>query len=130
MMDGDRMRAPDRDPSVPQGELKDFVELLGVETTLALVEGFGGTLIRVPKDPPAPSHALLEALGDTGMARLIAYFGGDRLAVPLARQWRFKLYTARGLTRRAIARKLGVTEKTVYKWLREGQSAEQLNLPF
>jgi hypothetical protein len=129
-MDGDRARSPDRDPSVPRGELKDFVELLGTETTLALVEGFGGTLIRVPKDPPHQSHVLVEALGDAGMARLIAYFGGDRLAVPLARQWRFKLYTARGMTRRAIARKLGVTEKTVYQWLREGQSADQPSLPF
>ncbi len=127
-MDGDRGRS-DRDPSAPHGELKDFVDLLGTETALALVENFGGTLIRVPKDPPA-SHALLDALGDVGMARLVAYFGGDRLAVPLARQWRFKLYTARGLTRRVIARKLGVTENTVYKWLREGISGDQPSLPF
>lgn len=129
-MDGDRIRSPERDPAVPRGDMKDFVDLLGVDTTLALVEGFGGTLIRVPKDPPLSNHPLLEALGDGGMARLIAYFGGDRLAVPLARQWRFRLYSARGMTRRQMARKLGVTENTIYKWFREGQSADQPSLPF
>lgn len=129
-MDGDRVHSLERNPAVPQGELKDFVELLGIDTTLALIEGFGGTLIRVPKDPPQSSHALVEALGDAGIARLIAYFGGDRLAVPLARQWRFRLYLSRGLTRRMIARRLGVTENTIYKWLREGHSATQPSLPF
>lgn len=132
MIDADRPRTAVRDAAIPQGELKDFVDLLGPEITLALLEGFGGTLIRVPKDPPANTHPLMEALGDAGVARLIAYFGGDRLAVPLARQWRFRVYLSRGMTRRVIARKLGVTENTIYKWLREmsGQFSEQPSLPF
>ncbi|MEV9443999.1 hypothetical protein AB0183_27880, partial [Klebsiella pneumoniae] len=49
--------------------------------------------------------------------KLVQYFGGSVLAVPLARAWRAPIYRRRKMTFAQIARACGVTESAVYKML-------------
>lgn len=111
-------------------ELTALLELLGEDSTLKLVQAYGGTRLSVPKTMPQ-THALRDLLGDDGFALLFQYFGGSEIPVPIARRWRFDIYKKRGITRREIARHLGCSEKTVYAYFRGEQRAQgQLTLSF
>ncbi len=108
-------------------ELGSLVELLGTETAVALIEAHGGTRISVPMSASAESPLRAE-LGDSGYLRLVQYFGGHLLQVPVARKWRIEVYDARGMTRREMARRLGCTEATVYKFLGRKRDERQLSM--
>jgi hypothetical protein len=97
-------------------ELSNLVELLGADVAMILMETYGGTRLPVPKVIPA-DHELRKILSSDDIKRLITYFAGSSLLVPLARSWRAPIYRRQGLTFREIARKLGCTETAAYRYL-------------
>ena len=122
------MTFPDPPPS-----LSLYVEALGVEDTLRLVEAYGGLTIWIPKgvgnSSAARRAALEQEFGAKVTKELIALFGGGPIEVPLAKPWRADVYRAQGLTMAEIAKKLQCSYRTI-KRLRAGDksNAGQFNL--
>jgi hypothetical protein len=108
-------------PPPPPPNIALFVEVLGLEDTLRLIEARGGTQFWVPTALNNSSQSVrdeLEAeLGEAIVKILIRLFGGGPITVPLCGEWRTALYFSRGLTRVAIARKLGCHYDTVKRRL-------------
>lgn len=105
-------------------ELTSLLELLGTDATLALIEAHGGTRLSVPRSAGVTSE-LREQLGVSGFGRLVEYFGGSVLTIPLARAWRAPIYRARGMTHKEIARRCGVVESSVYKILADPRAGQR-----
>jgi Mor family transcriptional regulator len=63
--------------------LDPYVELLGLDLVLLLVEHFGGTRIYVPKRVDE-KHRLVEAIGLGGALKLVQSCGGEQILVPKA----------------------------------------------
>ncbi|GGG43362.1 hypothetical protein GCM10010964_33470 [Caldovatus sediminis] len=97
----------------PPAELEPWTSRIGAEATLKLIERHGGTRLYIPK-APNQGCALAREIGLEAALTLAASWGGDWLRVPLARNWRVRLYRARGDSYPTIARKLGLTEKAVW----------------
>ncbi len=101
----------------PPPEMKAFVELLGSrDAALKLIEARGGRLLYIPHR--AERSDLVEIIGADALARLATRAGGDRLKVPLGREWRVQILRARGQSHGEIASTLGMTESGVYRSLR------------
>lgn len=101
----------------PPAELADLSAHLPPEALLALIEGFGGTVLYIPHSPNQASP-LVRALGRDAAAALAAARGGERIKVPLARHWRIRVLRERdGLSYSQIARRLGITEDAVWRHL-------------
>ena len=96
-------------------EIQRLVDALGERVTLLLIELHGGTrLYFATGDRGDP---LLERqIGKPAAQVLAGMFGRERFLVPLAKEWRGRLYRAEGMSYSQIARRLGVTEKTVQRW--------------
>jgi len=98
-----------------------FVEVLGFDDTLRLIEARGGTRFWVPKGIEGSSIALhesfVEEFGPTMTRALIRGFGGGNITVPLCADWRTDLYRQRGLKIAEIALKLGCHQETVRRRL-------------
>lgn len=112
----------------PPAELAWLADHIGADATLRLIEAHGGTRLYVPEKPNQGSP--LARLVGLSQARALAdRYGGDYIRVPLARNWRVRLYRQRGETYPAIARRLGITESQVGKILTAaGSTTRQLNL--
>lgn len=114
----------------PPENLSLYVEVLGLDDTLRLIEARGGTKIWIPKGVGNSSNAArekLEAEFGKQMAReLIRTFGGDFVKVPLCHEWRTALYRHRGMSMAEIARQLNCHEETVSRRLsrRQGNTAQ------
>ncbi len=89
-------------------ELPNLRELLGDDGALLLTEKCGGVRICVPQYFSG-EHELRGTLGDKVFVDLVRYFGGSRVLVPVAREWRAEIYAARQPrpTQAEIARMLG-----------------------
>ena len=112
--------------------LHDLVTTIGRPATLALIEAFGGTRVYVPVAPNQASP-LVRSIGREAALALSARLGGSSatnvLKVPLARDWRILAYREEGLSYREIARRLAITEDTVWRHLqRAEQTARQGSL--
>jgi hypothetical protein len=98
-----------------------FVEILGFDDTLRLIEARGGTRFWVPKGIEGSSSALHESFvaefGEAMTKAMIRGFGGGNITVPLCADWRTDLYRQRGLKIREIALKLGCHQETVRRRL-------------
>ena len=113
-------------PPPPPAPLRALVDLLGVPGTLALLEAHAGTRLYVAKTPGA---AMVSLLGAEAAAALAGAMGGDYLHVPSAKRWRAILYRARGESYARIARRLGIDENSVGRYLREaGVTRRQMEL--
>ncbi len=111
-------------------DLQALLELLGEETTLVLVEAYGGTRRAVPKSLPE-KHELRDLLGNEAFELLHRYFGGSELKLPLAKRWRLEIYRQRGLKTKEIARRTGYTERAVARILNDdGANKQQMTLAF
>jgi hypothetical protein len=115
-------------PPPPEG-LSLLIEVLGLDDTLRLIEARGGTKMWVPlgvNNSSAKLRADLEAEFGEAMARaLIRGFGGDRISVPLCKEWRTALYASRGMTHAEIARKVGLHADTVWRRLKRGSQSNR-----
>ncbi len=117
----------------PPDELSWLTELLGAEHTLALIETYGGMLLWVPSfdkpgSDPRVRARLEQQIGTSAAKTLIQYFGGSRIRVPLCKEWRARLYSARGMTQDAIAQRLVTDRRTVWGYLHPSRES-QLKLP-
>jgi hypothetical protein len=104
--------------------LSELLELLGEDATLTFVQAYAGTRRKIPKTMPK-EHELIDLLGPEHFARLWEYFGGSEMAVPMARRWRFEVYTRRGMMPKEIAVKCGCTEMNYYSWRRCASDSRQ-----
>jgi hypothetical protein len=112
----------------PPAEIAWIADLVGAEATLRLIEEHGGTRLYVPKEPNQGTP-LARLVGIAGANAMAARYGGDFIKVPLARNWRVRLYRGRGDTYTAIARRLGITESQVSKILTAaGVTQRQMDL--
>lgn len=114
-------------PPPPQ-QLEHLTSRIGAESTLRLIELHGGVRIHVPKRVTARTK-LAREIGEDAARALSAHWGGDFLSVPLAREWRARVYKARGASYSVIARRLQVTEHAVWRILnRAGMTEAQGDL--
>jgi hypothetical protein len=116
------------EPPPPQN-IALFVEVLGLEGTLMLIEKRGGTQFWVPiglRNSSAKVRDDLEVeFGAATVRALIETFGGGQITVPLCPEWRTALYAARGLSRVEIARRLCCHVKTVERRLKRREVPAQ-----
>jgi hypothetical protein len=109
----------------PPAELHTLRDAIGALPMVALIEAFGGTRIKVPAHQVGGS-VLAGVVGLPGAKALSTMFGGEMVKVPLAKGWRIRLYRAEGLSYTRVARRLGVSESAVHKYL---QLARMTALP-
>lgn len=102
-------------PPVPH-ELHWLSNVIGAEATVALIEAHGGTRLYVPKKPEG--SGLETTLGAKAAAALATQFGGESPRIPVAREWRVRVYHHRGLSYTAIAKKLGLHDGSVHRILK------------
>ncbi len=100
--------------------LDNIAKVIGAGAALRLCEQFGGSRVYVALNP-APSNPVASAIGHSKAERLSTYFGGERLAIPSegarTNRTRIARMRRRGLAVSEIARKLGCSERYVYKVL-------------
>lgn len=99
--------------------ITEVAETIGVRLTLRLVEVFGGLEISFPLRP-ADDHPVIVALGKEDGYAICKFMGGSAMSVPHLRPRKnaradIARLEADGLTRKQIARELGLTER----WVRE-----------
>lgn len=112
----------------PPAEIKPIVELVGEAAALQLVEAFGGLRIEVPSRVSA-TGVLGRAVGVDAAQALVKACGGARLYVPLCKRWRGQVMRQAGASYAEIARRLNVSEQTVWNWLDSGGMTGQPGLP-
>ena len=118
----------------PPESLALYIEVLGLDDTLRLLERYGGTKLWIPSGVNNSSVRLREKLeeefGKPMTRTLIRTFGGDVIKPPLANDWRMAYYASQGLSAADIARKLGRHQDTVWRKLKRARDAErQRSLP-
>ena len=101
----------------PPAEAAWMTDVIGAEATLLLVERRGGQAMYIPHEVNQASP-LAQLLGLDAARALAGSYGGEHRKIPLLRWWRVRVEKARGLTDRAIAAKLVMTEDHVSRLLR------------
>jgi hypothetical protein len=94
-----------------------LVGILGKDATFELIAAKGGTRLQVPKRA-SDCNSITAIIGATAAEALRRSFGGDRIALPLAKPWLIRVYRERGLSYARIKRAVGCTEATVFKHLK------------
>jgi hypothetical protein len=108
--------------------LTKLLDLIGEDATLALVEARAGHMIYVPRDAKDATE-LAKIIGLDAARKLGQEFPGVPLQVPVAREWRVTIYSARGHTVPDIAFKVGSHIDTVRKIRRSnGLQRAQMDL--
>src|SRR5690606_29772942 len=99
--------------------LRRVADELGDDVALKLMREFGGTRIKLPRNP-GPGTRLATLLGAEMARRVVGLLGHGELPVPTCAavtqaMWRRDVRAARrdGATISAIARRYGVSERTV-----------------
>ena len=116
-------------PPAP-AELERFVERLGAEDTLRLLEAYGGNQIYLPKCLSESSRLAVD-LGLDVARKMIAWresgdwLGGERMKIPACKSWRVLVYQGRGMSYREIARKLQIDEATVARHIAAGRRSNR-----
>jgi DNA-binding NarL/FixJ family response regulator len=101
----------------PPAELSRFSEHLSPDELYRLVQAFGGQRLYLPRGINQ-AHGLARTLGLDAARRLAEGIGAGQISIPLARHWQILVLRSRGLTHRAIAAELRITEKAVEENLR------------
>jgi Sigma-70, region 4 len=114
--------APPR-PIRPPVEIAWLVDAVGEDAALHAIEQAGGTAVYCARTPNQGSE-LARLVGLPGARALAEIRGGEEIRIPLARDWRMRLYRARGLSYREIARRLGCWESTVHRHLQAALMTE------
>lgn len=111
--------------------LAEIASVIGDEATLRLAEHFGGTRIYVPQKIGA-HHPIAVAIGMDAAKLLSEHFFGVRFDLPLRQGQREKVCRLKKdqprLTHAEIALKVGVNERSVYRWLAQASDDRQGSL--
>lgn len=101
--------------------LVELAEVLGFRVAVKLMQHFGGQEIKFPKFP-GPDHPVIRALGETDGHALCSYLGGAAIYVPHSPRGTTRrdvmALEAAGHDRRAIARRLGISQRHVRRTAR------------
>lgn len=100
----------------PPAEIRYLTDALGIEATLKLLEHYAGQRVYIPAEPNQASP-LARNIGLDAARALGRLKGGETWKCPALKQWRAGVYRARGQSIGAIAKKLGVDESTVSRYL-------------
>lgn len=90
-----------------------LIDAIGEDAFCLLSENYGGLRIYVPEN--VDRSTLPSVMGRETAALLAARYPNDYIRVPLSKEWRALRYREAGITNRAIARRLGMTENGVMK---------------
>lgn len=96
-------------------EVSRFVDLIGAEATLKLLEARGGTRLWLPQK--AADGMLAGIIGVDAAEAMTKHFGSGQIMLPIGRPWRVLCYIAMGLNRTQTALKAGTSEKVVHQIL-------------
>ena len=91
--------------------------IVGQAGLLALIERYGGTRLHVPQTVLEGSE-LAQIVRLAPARRLAKSYGGETLAIGLCKAWRAHVLRRDGHTLAQIARRLGMTEPSVWRLLR------------
>lgn len=94
--------------------LTTLIETIGEEKTFLLLQYRAGVRLFVPKEPKE-GYELTNMIGLEAALALSKVYGGESIAVPIAREWRVARLSAEGKKVPAIARAVGMTEDGVRK---------------
>ncbi len=104
--------------------LDNIAKVIGAGAALRLCAHFGGSRVYVAVNP-GPGNAVAGAIGHSKAARLSKYFGGERLSIPSegaqSNRTRIARMRRRGSSVSEIARRLGCSERYVYKVLAQSR---------
>lgn len=100
----------------PPVEIKEVADAIGVEALLSLLEHHAGCRIYIPATVNQASP-LARDIGLEAAQALARLKGPDDWKVPSLKNWRARVYSARGMSQHDIARKLGVDRTTVQRYL-------------
>lgn len=108
--------------------LQDFVRLIGLQPTMALVERFGGLRIYIPANP-GPDHQLSQLIGYENLQNLSKEYGtGERLDLPKAERALTGLRNAKIIAQygpksmRTLAAEHHLTERQITRILAAAQA--------
>lgn len=101
---------------LPPVEIADVAAAIGVEATLKLLEAYAGCRVHIPATVNQGSP-LAREIGLEAAQALARLRGPDDWKPPALKNWRARVYKARGLTVNEIARKLGADRTTVQRYL-------------
>ena len=117
--------------------LREMTEAVGVRTTLAVVEHWGGTRLCVPHKVDG-QHPLVRCLGETAARALVETYRGETLQIPRAaaalREALYQQITREydnGVTAAELAREHRVTERWIFYIVarsRRAAESKQTNL--
>ena len=114
---------PPRNPEERATLFAEIAHLIGEVAARQLIERFGGRRVYVPNRPEHDDH-MVRTVGLAAALKLADRFGGERLFVPHdalrgTRRAEVRELRRRGLSISAIAHRVRVTERYVYKVLAE-----------
>lgn len=99
----------------PPAHIAWLIELVGHGSALALLELHAGTTIYIPRR--VDGSWVERDIGTEAATLLCSEHGGGHIELPLVKAWRCEMHRLRGLTHRAIALRLGMTENSVRRYL-------------
>lgn len=102
----------------PPAQAEPYIEALGLEDTLRFLEEFGGIEVYYT-DMPSARSKIAGVVGYPKAKMLAAKESRLWKRVPLLKEWRAAVYHSQGLKTVEIARKLGVTDASVRRWLQK-----------
>jgi DNA-binding NarL/FixJ family response regulator len=100
----------------PTQEVVRLVQLMGAEGALALIEWQAPARYYVPKTV-GPDDPLATAVGFDAARALVEARRGEAIKVPIAKEWRIKIYRSRGMSYAEIGRRLQISQNTVWRKL-------------
>jgi hypothetical protein len=110
--------------------LDEIAEVIGEEAALRLARAFGGIELYVPAKV-GHNHPITVAIGAEAAATLVEHYHGTEISIARTgeRHHRVRALASTGrLTKKAIARETGYTERWVYKLLSDDEEGEQPDL--
>ena len=99
------------------GVLDEIADIAGRDAALDLAATFGGSTLHVPAPGRVHRHALCHVLGDERARQVAERFQGEQVYIPQARRASVLRLRSQGLSRREIAKRLGVSDRTVRRIL-------------
>lgn len=101
----------------PPAQIEPYVDVLGIEGTIAFLLKFGGAELVLPPNPQ-PRNLVVQAVGMDQARALAVHAGHLPRRVPLAKPWIAQVLCMQGLTVAQIARRLHVSDVAVRGYLK------------